>query len=417
MGSGEDPVDVVIVGAGPAGSALALNLLAKGRRPLIVEKERFPRYHIGESLTGECGQALREFGLEDYMKSAGYPIKRGVTVSGAGGSARFWVPVEARLPDGSRAAATTWQVRREELDAKLLETAIERGAGHIRATCTEVLFDEGRASGIVIREEGGTRPIAARAVADCSGQHTLFCRLGLTSPKQRTGYQNQVSFYAQLRGVRRDDPPNDGNTHIFYGQRDHWAWLIPLDDEVTSAGIVLPNHSFKDRNLSRDELFAAGLAEINPDLTERTGGAEIVSEVFTTSNYSYHIDEFTGPGFVCVGDAHRFLDPIFSFGVSVAIQEARLAAVCLDKYLDDPEGGLEPFGCYATEVNSAQTVVEYIIRTFWEYPLVFLKLAHFSHRDDIAEVFSGRLYDRSVHDLEAVSVMRDLLVSSGKMAA
>ncbi|MEQ9662473.1 MAG: tryptophan 7-halogenase [Parasphingopyxis sp.] len=415
--SPDGPVDVAIVGGGPAGASLALRLLALGRRPLIVEKEDFPRYHIGESLTGECANLLDELGLGDFMHGAGFPVKRGVMVSGASATARFWVPVEGLAGDGTRFPATTWQVRRDEFDAKLLDTAVERGALHIKGECVDVLREGNRVCGVTIRDsDGATHEVAARAVADCSGQHGFLCRKGVIGPKDRTGYENQVALFAQVKGVRRDPEPNDGSTHIFYGRRHHWAWSIPLDDEVTSVGIVLPKGKLDRNDRSKAEQFAESLSLVNPELIARTQHAEIVSDVHAISNYSYHVRDFTGPGFICVGDSHRFLDPIFSFGVLIALQEAKLAATALNRWLDAP-AEMVPLDDYADAVNRAQAVVEYVIRTFWEFPLVFLRLAHFSHRGDIAEIFSGRLYSEKVREIEAVGLMRDLLAKSGKMAA
>ncbi len=403
--------DLVIVGAGPAGSALAIHMLSRGRRPLIIEKDAFPRHHIGESLTGECRQLLAELGLSDYMEKSDFPVKRGVAVSGDSASSRFWVPVEGLAEDGSRFPATTWQVRRDEFDEQLLKTARAKGATYIRARCESVEFEDGRVSGVKISgEDGISTSIRAHAVADCTGQNTLFSKLKLTSPKQRTGYENQVAFYAQMTDVGRDAGENDGSTHIFYGKRHHWAWAIPLSDKITSVGVVLPKASLGPDRGSIGDIFRRTLNEINPELIARTENATINSDVFSISNYSYSVESYTGPGYLCVGDSHRFLDPIFSFGVLVALQEAKLASAALDSYIADPKAaGSEPFAEYARKVDRAQSIVEYVIRTFWDYPLVFLKLAHFSHRSDIAEIFSGRLYSETVEEIGAVGLMRDLL--------
>lgn len=406
----EERFDVAIIGAGPAGSSLAIRLLQLGRRPLIVEKDEHPRFHIGESLTGECVQLLDELGLSAYLETAGFPIKRGVTVVGSNARARFWVPVEGVGADGARFPATTWQVRRDEFDAKLLETARACGAGYVRGRCTDILFEDGRAAAIEVEDDSGTHRITVGAVADCSGQHSFLAQKGLIGPKQRSVYENQTAIFAQLEGMRRDEPPNDGNTHIFYGKRHCWAWSIPLDETRTSVGIVLPKQAFRRHASGLEASFSAALRQVNAELIERTSEARVVSEVRTASNYSYHIDRFVGPGYICVGDSHRFLDPIFSFGVLIALQEAKLAATALDRFLADPAGE-HVIEDYAQAVDSAQKVVEYVIRTFWDYPLAFLKLAHFSHRDDIAELFSGRLYTDSVHELEAVGLMRDLVSS------
>lgn len=269
-------------------------------------------------------------------------------------------------------------------------------------------------SGIVTRSlDGRSHEIGARAVADCSGQHSFLCQKGLTSAKRRTGYENQVAFFAQMSDVTRDEAPNEESTHIFYDQRHHWAWSIPLSDSLTSIGVVLPKGRFNRNREPLLRIFEKALKIINPELAKRTATAKIASEVHVTSNYSYNIEKFTGPGFLCVGDSHRFLDPIFSFGVLIALQEAKLAAHCLDRYLSNPgDTASDPFSDYADAVDAAQSVVEYVIRTFWDYPLVFLKLAHISHRDDVAEIFSGRLYNGAHKDIEAVHIMRDLVTKS-----
>jgi flavin-dependent dehydrogenase len=370
-------------------------------------------------LTGECRQLLSELGLDDYMSSAGFPIKRGVSVSGENDASRFWVPVEGLREDGSRFLATTWQVRRDEFDAKLLDTAIENGAGFLRARVVGVEMEDGRVSGVKLSGGAGVPQfLKAKTVADCSGQHSVFSKLKLTSPKLRTGYENQVAFYAQLTGVVRDEAPNAESTHIFYGKRHHWAWAIPLNDDITSVGVVLPKQSLGGGKKSAEEIFKATLHNVNPELIARTQDDTIQSEIYTTTNYSYKTDHYTGPGFLCVGDSHRFLDPIFSFGVLISLQEAKLAAQALDLYLDDPvAAGPEAFADYAHRANRAQKVVEYIIRTFWDYPLAFLKLAHFSNSSDIAEIFSGRLYSDNVEDIPAVDLMRQLLAKSEQMAS
>ena len=124
--------EVVIVGGGPGGAATALHLLERGLKPLIVEKEAFPRYHIGESLTGECGACLKRAGLEDFLVKERFPVKHGVKVYGTGGRNAFWVQVQQRLPDGRLKPQTTWSLRRSAFDEALLDLAVRRGARHLR---------------------------------------------------------------------------------------------------------------------------------------------------------------------------------------------------------------------------------------------------------------------------------------------
>jgi len=419
MIEGNSPLscDVAIIGAGPAGSALAIHLARAGRSVVIIEKQAFPRFHIGEALTGECIALLDELGMTDYLDNANFTTRRGVTVSGANSNAKFWVGVEGVREDGTRFPTTSFHVRREEFDTAMLEKALAEGAVHLQASCNDVLFTDGHVSGLSLRGADGTNSILhTRAVADCSGQKTFLASKGIIGPKTRTGFENQSAIFAQMTGVTRDPPPKETSTHIFYGHKHHWAWAIPLTDTVTSVGIVLPKSTVERGQGDLRDMFTAALGKVNADFQERTADAQLVSGVHTASNYSYSIDNFTGPGYLCVGDSHRFLDPIFSFGVLIALQEAKLAAATLGSYLENRED-LSVFAEYEAVSMRAQRIVEYIIRTFWEFPLAFLKLAHYSHQSDIAELFSGRLYSPEVEQIEAVGLMRDLLTKSNKIAA
>jgi len=408
--------DAAIVGAGPGGAALAIHLRQRGRSVVIIEKEAFPRYHIGEALTGECVPLIEELGLGEHLTQSGYQLRRGVSVSGANARAQFWVPVEAVREDKTRFPTISWHVRRDEFDQALLERAIELGAEHISASCEDVIRDGERVTGLtVVHKDGEPQTIRAHYVADCSGQKTFLASKGVIGPKNRTGYENQTALYAQVRGMVHDAPPRETSTHIFYGERHHWSWAMPLTEEVTSLGVVLPKGELQRHGRSLEEMFSAALTKVNGLLTERSKEVELCSEVHTISNYSYSIDDFTGPGYLCVGDAHRFFDPIFSFGVLIALQEAKLAARAIDRSLSDPARP-DQFDEFVEASVRAQTVVEYIIRTFWEYPFAFLRLAHFSHQADIAEIFSGRLYTPEVMDIEAVGLMRDMLQRTGQIA-
>jgi FADH2-dependent halogenase len=398
--------DVLIVGGGPAASASALHLLRLGIQPLIVERERFPRYHIGESLTGECGNCLRELGLEDLLSQRGYPIKLGVTVWGAGGKNSFWVPVKKRNAQGALEEATTWQVRRAEFDQDLLQAACDRGALHLEASADKPLSENGRITGIsAALPSGETRDLQARVVLDASGQATFLASHGVTGPKSRGRYNRQVASFTQVKGARRDPGPAGGNTLIFYREKHHWAWFIPLDEEVTSVGVVAPAAHWQASGPSKEEALRRELETLNPELSQRVAGAEFVEEVRTASNYSYHIERFTGPGFLCVGDAHRFLDPIFSFGVFFAMQEAKMAAAAVQASFAGEAGA---FSAFEEKADRGQRVVQNLIDCFWDYPLAFQRMAHQTHTDDIIDCFAGRLYAAEDSLSEGVQIMRRL---------
>ena len=406
--------DVIVVGGGPAGSTLGRNLALEGRSVLIVDKVPFPRHRIGESLTGECGKLLREMGFSDVMTENKFPIKRGVKVSGPNAATSFYVPILDWNDEGKLEPRSTWQVSRPEFDQMLLGAATKEGCEYLLADARNVIRDGTRVTGLSIKmADGTTRDFSCRVVADASGQSTFLSKRGVVGQRQANRYDKQVAFFAQFENAERDAEPVDGDTVLFYSERHNWSWFIPISDTVTSVGTVQPSSVFKDSGLAPEEFFKHQLKTLHPDLARRMSSATMVSEVWKMSNYSYEISDFAGEGFICVGDAHRFLDPIFSFGVYMGMKEARLASLAISEALNDQSSEEKAFGRYRELSDKAQQVVQDIINTFWEFPLAFLKLAHYSHKDDIAELFAGRMFDENVRSLEAVKLMRGLLAGKG----
>src|SRR5687768_17000979 len=174
--------EVVIVGGGPGGSAAAMFLLREGIKPVIIEKESFPRFHIGESMTGECGDLVRELGFGEEMNKRGHPIKHGVKVFG---QHSWWVPVMLRDENNQLKDRTTWQVRRSDFDKMMLEEAVARGATLIPGQATRPLLnDQGAVVGVEVRTaDGGLMKIESELLLDCSGQHTFLAKSGITGPK------------------------------------------------------------------------------------------------------------------------------------------------------------------------------------------------------------------------------------------
>ena len=415
--------DVVIVGGGPAGSATALYLLKAGVRPLILEKERFPRYHIGESLTGEVGGCLRELGLDETMTAENHPIKHGVNVYGPGGKNSFWVPVKKRDENNNLQATTTWQVRRSTFDQMLIDVALERGAEILPCRAVAPLVEENRVCGVTVRTlQGVTEKLKAKVVIDASGQATFLANSGApTGRKERGDYDKQLAIFSQVVDAIRDPGDSSGNTLIFYRQKNHWAWFIPLDDEVVSVGVVVPGEYFSAQNLSKHDFLCRELRTLNPELSRRLPNLTFVEDVHSNSNYSYHIKQFTGKGFLCVGDSHRFIDPIFSFGVNFALKEARFAAEATVQYLaGERRGDTNPFADYEALSERGQDIVQDLVDVFWDYPLPFLVLMHHRHREGMIDLFAGRIFNDDVMESEALHAMRrckasDSITSSLKM--
>lgn len=392
--------DVAIVGGGPGGASCALTLAEHGVSSTIIEKEAFPRYHIGESMTGECGNTVRMFGLERAMAQSGYPIKRGVRVFNPRGAHAFWIPVMARdLASGSLVEATTWQVPRDHFDAVMLGAAKARGSEIIRGEALDVIRSGDRIAGVRVKSADlGTIDVEASVVVDASGQSAFLSRCGVVGRKQRGRYDNQIAIFSQVTGAIRDAEPGDGNTLIFYQKPNHWAWFIPLDAERVSIGVVVPTEYFKGAGLTLDGFLKREVASLNPNLTDRIGNVTYTEPVRSASNYSYEIEEYTGPGYLCVGDSHRFIDPIFSFGMHFAVKEGQLAAETISQHLasvtkDVASAGDNPFAEYQKLTTLGMDAIQDLIDAFWFRPLQFAFITHHQHRDDIIDLFAGRVYE------------------------
>lgn len=407
--------DVVIVGGGPSGTASSMYLTREGIQNIIIEKQTFPRYHIGESMSSEAGDIIRDLGLEDEMNRRGYPQKKGVLVYGPNAANSSWfVPVMARQDDGTLRERYTWQVRRDEFDLMLLQEAEARGATVIKGHAVKALVDdEGAVTGVKVRmEDGSMMDIHCEVLLDCSGQATFLANQGITGPKYLGNYDRQVAIFSRVEGTLRDNPAErlmianpDGvdriersndkdNTIIFYQKKYHWAWFIPLDDNVVSVGVVSPAAYFQSKRESKEDYLRRELKELNTELARRIPDTTFVEPIHAIPNYSFQVKDFTGKGFICIGDAHRFVDPIFSFGLYVALQEARFAAKAVKGYLNgENRDAPNPFADYQLFCEKGIDVLEDMIDFFWEQPLAFALFAYQRYVVDIIDIFAGRVFD------------------------
>lgn len=405
--------DVLIVGGGPGGNAAAMFLLKEGIKPIIVEQEEFPRFHIGESMTGEAGALLRRLGLEKAMLDRKFPQKHGVKVYG---SSSWFIPVSRRDENWELQPATTWQVRRSDFDNMMLEESQKRGATLVRGTAINVLRrEDGGVRGVTIRKpDGTTEEIESKVLLDCSGMATFLANQKVTGPKYVGSYDKQIAFFAHVKGAVRDTEEKGenarDNTVIFYLKKYHWSWFIPVDNEVVSLGLVVPTAEFVAHKQTPDEFFRAYLPKINPELARRIGDIEFVEKVHVIPNYSYQVRGFCGKGFICIGDAHRFIDPIFSFGLSATLREAEFAIPYVLTYLKGERQDEEnPFDAHQRFIEKGTDNLEDMVDMFWEQPFAFATFVHQRYRGELIDAFAGRIYETERQPSQAIIKFRNML--------
>ncbi|HXJ33943.1 MAG TPA: FAD-dependent monooxygenase [Candidatus Eisenbacteria bacterium] len=414
--------DVVIVGGGPGGSASAMFLIREGIKPLIIEAETFPRYHIGESMTGAAGQVMRELGFEEEMIKRKHPVKQGVNVYGQSKQGSWWVPVTGRDKNWQFFDWNTWQVRRSDSDKMMLDEARARGAEFLAGKALAPLRnDDGSVRGVKVRaNDGGTLDIESEMLLDCSGQATWLANLGgITGPKYLGAYDKQIAIFSQVRGTIRDDggtrKDHPDNTLIFYQKKYHWSWFIPLDDDVVSVGVVIPSAYFLEQKETPRQFLTRELHELHPELKRRIPEVDFVEDVHVIPNYSFQVKNFTGKGFMCIGDAHRFIDPIFSFGLTVTMREGQMAAPLIRAYLEGKgRDEANPFAAHQLECEKGIDVLEDALDCFWEHPLAFGLFVHSRYTEYMPDMFAGRIYGFEHQPSPAIDACRKILGREGQ---
>ena len=323
--------DIVVIGGGPGGSACATILADRGYSVVLLERAKFPREHVGESLLPASIPVLERLGVMPQIEAAGFVTKRGATLVW-GKDPHPWSWYFADDP-GQR--PTSFQVVRSEFDHILLKNAAEHGVDvREEHQVLEVYFDGERAAGVSFLHDGREGRIDSRFIVDASGQAAMLSRkLRL---HQWDDFFKNLAVYGYYRDAKHLDPPNDGN--IFIESYEHgWLWKIPLHTGVTSVGAVVDKQIGQEglRELGPRGFLEAQVA-LAPHTRELLSEATLVDEPSTERDWSYTSSEFAGDGFVLVGDAACFVDPLFSSGVHLALGSAGLAATYVATALNDP---------------------------------------------------------------------------------
>jgi NitT/TauT family transport system ATP-binding protein len=380
---------VIVIGGGPAGSILASYLGGAGVDHLLLDRAVHPRPHVGESLVCSTTRVFDEIGFLDTLESGGFVRKHGALFTLDEG--RRELPLAFRaMPELGIAQSHTYHVDRGRFDELLLAHAARRGA-NIRQGA-EVERIELGAGAPAVRVAGQAEPLRARAVADASGRAALLGRQLRT--RRNDPRLNQIAVHGWFRGVDRGPAETAHwiHIHVLAAPRA-WAWQIPISAEVTSIGVVCEGQA----GLARDdtaERFLSRTVATHRLLSARMAKAEPLSGLHVEGSQSYFGEWLAGPGWLALGDAAQFVDPVFSSGVSVAAESARLAARALADALAEPAHAAERFAEYDQIVRRGGEVWRALILLFYRRPAVFLGLLEGSEtRPALQSLLQGRVFE------------------------
>jgi flavin-dependent dehydrogenase len=337
--------DVIVAGGGPAGSTAAAWLARAGHRVILVERDRFPRFHIGESLLASVNDVLDAIGAADLVRQAGFPRKWGATFMMGDGSveryADFAVAPDVRAPQ-------TWQVPRATFDHLLLQHAAASGADvRERHRVLDVTFDADGVTSTVQAAEGGTPPraVRARAIIDASGRGSLLSRkfdLRIDEPRLAN-----LAVFSHYSGVPRGEGRRAGDIRIIARADLGWFWMIPISDDLMSVGVVLPRSAARAlQELEHGALLDRTIAE-TPVVARLLASARREWPVRVEKDFSFGSRAYAGDRWVLAGDAGSFLDPVFSTGVAIALESGLEAAQAIAGGLAAGDLSARRFGGFA----------------------------------------------------------------------
>lgn len=422
----QDSYDVVVIGGGPAGAATGALTAEAGHSTLILERSTVPRFHVGESLVPETYWSLKRLGLVEKLQQSGFPKKYSVQFFSEGmkPSAPFYFD-EYKDCESSQ----TWQVWRDEFDRMLLEKAAENGARVVaKAQVLEVLFEDDTAkSGTPLRgvnapaldtecratlcatgvrfqvtDESGTRTeheIACKVVVDASGQSAFIAsRLGLQSadPHLKMG-----TIWSYWKNARRDEGRDEGATLIMQtADKKSWFWFIPLQDNTTSIGCTGAMPYMFSRGCSPEETFERELDRC-PAMKERLENATRDRDYLTTKDYSYYATQGAGPGWVMVGDAFGFIDPVYSTGVFLALKSGEFAADAIDAAIKANDLSADSLGEWQNTHREGVMLFRKLVYAFYDPHFSFgsfLK-ANPQYRKNVTDMLIGDVFKPGVGDI------------------
>lgn len=392
--------DVIVMGGGPAGSAIASILAREGRSVVLFEKETFPRHHIGESLMTDTYWTFERMGILEKLRESPFVRKYSVQFANpAGKESRPFYFFEANHHE----SAVTWQVTRELFDQLLIEHAEEQGvAVHQGTPIKQVLFEGDRAIGVEAKfPDGATRSFKASVIVDATGQSAMLSnKFGW---RVRDPQLKKAVLYSYFKGAHREPDLNGGATLVLRTPEGSggWFWYIPLENDITSVGVVAnPDYLVKGRGQDLAKIFQEEIDKCE-SCRKRLENATRVDKIYSILDYSYRSKQCAGDGFILIGDAYGFLDPIYSSGVLLALKMAELAADSVHDAFKHDDFSAARLGQFQSKLDKGIESMRKLVYAFYSEGFSFSKFLqkYPEQRVNIINLLIGNVFKEGIDEI------------------
>lgn len=395
----QSDVSVVVIGGGPAGATASTLLAQQGQRVVLFEREKFPRFHIGESLIPGTYWVLKRLGMLEKMQRSHFVKKYSVQfINERGRLSEPFYFVEHKPHECSQ----TWQVVRSEFDKMMLDNAREHGVEvHEGARVIEVLFEGDRATGVRVQlQDGEERTLRSQVVVDASGQSSMIMsRLGL---RHWDPVLKKAALWTYWEGAYRDTGRDEGATHVLRTEgKKGWFWYIPQHNNVVSVGIVDDyDYLFKQRpELDLEAIYNQEVARC-PGLQPRLVEAKRVDEFHVAKEYTYRSQRASGDGWVLVGDAFGFLDPLYSSGVLLALTSGQLAADAVAEGIAKGDTSAAQLGKWEPDFVRGMNRMRRLVCEFYDgFSFGRFIKQHPHLKGHLTDLLIGDIFDSKVDDI------------------
>lgn len=398
--------DIVVIGGGPAGSAAATTAALRGRDVVVLEKDVFPRYHIGESLLPYAWWVLERLGALDKVKAHAFQTKHSV---------RFATP-DGRLSKPftfvdhlQHEAANTWQVERSQFDELMLDHAASVGARVFQGTAvTGVLEEDGCVVGVTAKGPDGPFTVRSKVVIDASGRDGVVRTL--RGWRKAEPQLQRVAVWSYFKAIPREEGIHGGCTTVASVPGDGWFWYIPLQNDIISVGLVAkPEVIYAEGRKDLQKVYERALT-LSPWITEQVAGGTQVDGVHVTSDYSYRSEYCADDGVVLAGDAFSFLDPVFSSGVFLALTMGEQAAIAADEAIGAGDVSASAFAAYGERICAGMESMRALVISFYqpEFSMKRLMRNHPELRGDVTDLLIGHVFREYDELMRAMGEIADV---------